>query len=34
MSNTNNTMQTQTPNALHNAIMEAGGKDRLPMLAL
>ncbi|GJU18510.1 hypothetical protein Tco_1146476 [Tanacetum coccineum] len=31
MSNTN--MQTQTSNALHNAIMEAGGKDRLPMLA-
>nr|GEW62448.1 hypothetical protein [Tanacetum cinerariifolium] len=27
MSNTNNTMQTQTSNALHNAIMEAGGKD-------
>nr|GEZ51315.1 hypothetical protein [Tanacetum cinerariifolium] len=26
-------MQTQTSNALHNAIMEAGGKDRLPMLA-
>nr|GEU85545.1 hypothetical protein [Tanacetum cinerariifolium] len=33
MSNTNNTMQTQTSNALHNAIMEAGGKDRVPMLA-
>nr|GEW59875.1 hypothetical protein [Tanacetum cinerariifolium] len=33
MSNTNNTMQTQTSNALHNAIMEAGGKDRPPMLA-
>nr|GFB07591.1 hypothetical protein [Tanacetum cinerariifolium] len=33
MSNTNNTMQTQTSNALHNAIMEAGGKDHLPMLA-
>ncbi|GJX72750.1 hypothetical protein Tco_0309921 [Tanacetum coccineum] len=32
MSNTNNTMQTQTSNALHNAIMEAGGKDRPPML--
>ncbi|GKD44449.1 integrase, catalytic region, zinc finger, CCHC-type containing protein, partial [Tanacetum coccineum] len=31
MSNTN--MQTQTSNALHNAIMEAGGKDRPPMLA-
>nr|GEX34313.1 hypothetical protein [Tanacetum cinerariifolium] len=27
-------MQTQTSNALHNAIMEAGGKDRPPMLAL
>nr|GEV19179.1 integrase, catalytic region, zinc finger, CCHC-type, peptidase aspartic, catalytic [Tanacetum cinerariifolium] len=25
-------MQTQTSNALHNAIMEAGGKDRPPML--
>nr|GEW50219.1 hypothetical protein [Tanacetum cinerariifolium] len=34
MSNTNNTMQTQTSNTLHNAIMEAGGKDRPPMLAL
>nr|GEW67190.1 retrovirus-related Pol polyprotein from transposon TNT 1-94 [Tanacetum cinerariifolium] len=34
MSNTNNTMQTQTSNALHNAIMEASSKDRLPMLAL
>nr|GEY57803.1 hypothetical protein [Tanacetum cinerariifolium] len=33
MSNTNNTMQTQTSNALHNSIMEAGGKDRPPMLA-
>ncbi|GJZ71663.1 hypothetical protein Tco_0635514 [Tanacetum coccineum] len=33
MSNTNNTMQTQTSNALHNAIMEVGGKDRSPMLA-
>nr|GEV35220.1 integrase, catalytic region, zinc finger, CCHC-type, peptidase aspartic, catalytic [Tanacetum cinerariifolium] len=33
MSNTNNTMQTQTSNALHNAIMEAGGKDPPPMLA-
>ncbi|GKG37494.1 hypothetical protein Tco_0447667 [Tanacetum coccineum] len=33
MSNTNNTMKTQTSNALHNAIMEAGGKDRPPMLA-
>nr|GEY72307.1 hypothetical protein [Tanacetum cinerariifolium] len=27
-------MQTQTSNTLHNAIMEAGGKDHLPMLAL
>ncbi|GJV06804.1 hypothetical protein Tco_1344460 [Tanacetum coccineum] len=34
MSNTNNNLQTQTSNALHNAIMEAGGKDRPPMLAL
>ncbi|GJS73225.1 hypothetical protein Tco_0706066 [Tanacetum coccineum] len=34
MSNTNNTMQTQTSNALHNAIMEASSKDRPPMLAL
>nr|GFB51722.1 hypothetical protein [Tanacetum cinerariifolium] len=34
MLNTNNTMQTQTSNALHNAIMKAGGKDRPPMLAL
>nr|GEV40185.1 DNA helicase [Tanacetum cinerariifolium] len=33
MSNTNNNMQTQTSNTLHNAIMEAGSKDRLPMLA-
>nr|GEV16116.1 hypothetical protein [Tanacetum cinerariifolium] len=33
MSNTNNTMQTHTSNTLHNAIMEAGGKDRLPMSA-
>nr|GEV29259.1 retrovirus-related Pol polyprotein from transposon TNT 1-94 [Tanacetum cinerariifolium] len=33
MSNTNNTMQTQTSNTLHNAIMKAGGKDRPPMLA-
>ncbi|GJR97243.1 retrovirus-related pol polyprotein from transposon TNT 1-94 [Tanacetum coccineum] len=33
MSNTNNTMQTQTSNALHNAIMEAGGKDHPLMLA-
>nr|GEZ76746.1 hypothetical protein [Tanacetum cinerariifolium] len=34
MSNTNNTMQNQTLNTLYNAIMEAGGKDRTPMLAL
>ncbi|GKC88155.1 hypothetical protein Tco_1148804 [Tanacetum coccineum] len=33
MSNTNNNLQTQTSSALHNAIMEAGGKDRPPMLA-
>nr|GEV69860.1 uncharacterized mitochondrial protein AtMg00810-like [Tanacetum cinerariifolium] len=33
MSNTNNNLQTQTANALHNAIIEAGGKDRPPMLA-
>ncbi|GJZ39905.1 hypothetical protein Tco_0586468 [Tanacetum coccineum] len=33
MSNTNNNLQTQTSNALHNVIMEAGGKDRPPMLA-
>nr|GEX33236.1 retrovirus-related Pol polyprotein from transposon TNT 1-94 [Tanacetum cinerariifolium] len=33
MSNTNNTMQTQTSNTLYNAIMEAGGKDLPPMLA-
>ncbi|GJR52287.1 hypothetical protein Tco_1402808 [Tanacetum coccineum] len=33
MLNTNNNLQTQTSNALHNAIMEAGGKDRPPMLA-
>nr|GFA38629.1 hypothetical protein [Tanacetum cinerariifolium] len=26
-------MQTQTSNTLHNAIMEAGSKDRPPMLA-
>nr|GEW93395.1 hypothetical protein [Tanacetum cinerariifolium] len=26
-------MQTQISNTLHNAIMEAGSKDRLPMLA-
>ncbi|GJZ98649.1 hypothetical protein Tco_0671102 [Tanacetum coccineum] len=33
MSNTNTNLQTQTSNALHNAIMEAGGKYRPPMLA-
>nr|GFC80808.1 hypothetical protein [Tanacetum cinerariifolium] len=33
MSNIDNNMQTQTSNTLHNAIMEAGSKDRLPMLA-
>nr|GFD00059.1 hypothetical protein [Tanacetum cinerariifolium] len=33
MSNTNNNMQTQTSNTLHNAIMEAGSKDCPPMLA-
>nr|GEU65670.1 putative reverse transcriptase domain-containing protein [Tanacetum cinerariifolium] len=33
MSNTNNNMQTQTSNTLHNAIIEAGGKDRPPMLS-
>nr|GEY53945.1 hypothetical protein [Tanacetum cinerariifolium] len=33
MSNTNNNMQTQTSNTLYNAIMEAGSKDRPPMLA-
>nr|GEX16703.1 hypothetical protein [Tanacetum cinerariifolium] len=26
-------MQTQTSNTLHNAFIEAGGKDSLPMLA-
>ncbi|GJV78308.1 hypothetical protein Tco_1509892 [Tanacetum coccineum] len=34
MSNTNTNLQTQTSNSLHNAIMEVGGKDRPPMLAL
>ncbi|GKB62742.1 hypothetical protein Tco_0918928 [Tanacetum coccineum] len=33
MSNTNNNMQTQTSNALHNAIMDTSGKNRPPMLA-
>nr|GEX38722.1 hypothetical protein [Tanacetum cinerariifolium] len=32
MSNINNNMQTQTSNTLRNAIMEAGSKDRPPML--
>ncbi|GKD50262.1 hypothetical protein Tco_1279238 [Tanacetum coccineum] len=34
MSNTNNNLRIQISNALHNAIMKAGGKDRPPMLAL
>ncbi|GKE85662.1 hypothetical protein Tco_1559404 [Tanacetum coccineum] len=34
MSNTNTNLKTQTSNDLHNAIIEAGGKDHLPMLAL
>nr|GEY78418.1 hypothetical protein [Tanacetum cinerariifolium] len=33
MSNINNNIQTQTSNSLHNAIMEAGSKDRPSMLA-
>nr|GEY57106.1 hypothetical protein [Tanacetum cinerariifolium] len=33
MTNLNNNVQTQTSNTLHNAIMEAGSKDRPPMLA-
>ncbi|GJR45233.1 hypothetical protein Tco_1313336 [Tanacetum coccineum] len=33
MSNTNTNLQTQTSNALHNVIMEVGGKYRPPMLA-
>ncbi|GJW32344.1 hypothetical protein Tco_0052376 [Tanacetum coccineum] len=33
MSNSNTNLQTQISNALYNAIMEAGGKDRPPMLA-
>ncbi|GKF26026.1 hypothetical protein Tco_0081920 [Tanacetum coccineum] len=33
MSNINTNLKTQTSNALHNAIMEAGGKDHPPMLA-
>ncbi|GJS50361.1 putative ribonuclease H-like domain-containing protein [Tanacetum coccineum] len=33
MSNSNTNLQTQSLNDLHNAIMEAGSKDRPPMLA-
>ncbi|GJU19122.1 retrovirus-related pol polyprotein from transposon TNT 1-94 [Tanacetum coccineum] len=33
MSNTNTNLQTQTSNALYNAIIEAVGEDRPPMLA-
>ncbi|GJW82908.1 hypothetical protein Tco_0156053 [Tanacetum coccineum] len=33
MSNINTNLKTQTSNALHNAIMEAGGKDHPLMLA-
>nr|GEV53818.1 Gag-Pol polyprotein [Tanacetum cinerariifolium] len=33
MSNTNTNLQTQTSNALHNAIMKAGGKDCPPILS-
>ncbi|GJV80150.1 hypothetical protein Tco_1516020 [Tanacetum coccineum] len=33
MSNSNTNLQTQSSNALHNAIIEAGSKDRPPMLA-
>ncbi|GJW32340.1 retrovirus-related pol polyprotein from transposon TNT 1-94 [Tanacetum coccineum] len=33
MSNSNTNLQTQSLNALHNAIMEAGSKDHPPMLA-
>nr|GEY06159.1 reverse transcriptase domain-containing protein [Tanacetum cinerariifolium] len=33
MSNTNNNVHTQTSNTLYNAIIEAGSKDRPPMLA-
>ncbi|GJS72173.1 hypothetical protein Tco_1061649 [Tanacetum coccineum] len=33
MSNTNTNLQTQTSNALHNAIIKAGGKDCPPMVA-
>ncbi|GKG09013.1 hypothetical protein Tco_0334845, partial [Tanacetum coccineum] len=31
MSNSNINLQTQSSNALHNAIMEAGSKDRPPI---
>ncbi|GKA96721.1 hypothetical protein Tco_0818816 [Tanacetum coccineum] len=34
MSNTNTNLPTQTSNALHNAIMEAGGKDHAPIIHL
>ncbi|GKF28979.1 hypothetical protein Tco_0095321, partial [Tanacetum coccineum] len=34
MLNSNTNLQTQSSNALHNAIMEEGSKDRPPMLAL
>ncbi|GKC27097.1 hypothetical protein Tco_1034391, partial [Tanacetum coccineum] len=33
MSNNNNNLQTQISSAFHNAIVEAGGKDRPQMLA-
>ncbi|GJQ95370.1 retrovirus-related pol polyprotein from transposon TNT 1-94 [Tanacetum coccineum] len=33
MSNSNTNLQTKSSNALYNAIMEAGSKDRPPMLA-
>ncbi|GKB47822.1 retrovirus-related pol polyprotein from transposon TNT 1-94, partial [Tanacetum coccineum] len=33
MSNSNTNLQTQSSNALHNAIMEVGSKDHPPMLA-
>ncbi|GJZ51605.1 retrovirus-related pol polyprotein from transposon TNT 1-94 [Tanacetum coccineum] len=33
MSNSNTNLQTQSSNALHNAIIEAGSKDRPPTLA-
>ncbi|GJT82515.1 hypothetical protein Tco_1056857 [Tanacetum coccineum] len=34
MSNSNTNLQTQSSNALHNAIMEAGSKDHPPMLEM